>query len=200
MKEIHRQIKAIRKSKGLTQDELADVLGMKKANLSRIESGAVNLKPEKLKIFADYFKMSLEEIASFESAQDKIKKEKQPVDLEAALLEKEKQIERMQLAVESFLAFALKQFEDIIEGKAANPFNDDRLPKTPLEAVSELSGMVFILNSENVRPEFPLTESFRDAVHKSIAKSIGAMVDKVLTGIKNGPQPLEDDDDEIVTY
>src|SRR5688572_27942918 len=108
MKGIHNQIKAIRKAKGLTQDQVAAVLDMKKANLSRIESGLVNLSPKKLEELAKFYNMTLEEITSFESVQDKVKKERMPTDLEEALRQKEKQIERMQVAAETFLAFALK--------------------------------------------------------------------------------------------
>lgn len=49
-------IKILRKEKGLTQDQLSDVLGVKKSSIQKYESGAVNnLKMETIKKLCQYF-------------------------------------------------------------------------------------------------------------------------------------------------
>ena len=40
--EIARQIKEVRKAKGMTQEHLAELVGTKKSNISRLESGRYN--------------------------------------------------------------------------------------------------------------------------------------------------------------
>src|SRR5688572_14754107 len=119
MKELHEQIKAIRKAKGLTQDDIAEVLGTKKANVSRIESGAISLSSDKLMKLTGIFGMTIEEITSFESVENIVKKEKErQKSRELELLElKDKQIKRMQDAAQIFVATALTYFQEIIEGK-----------------------------------------------------------------------------------
>src|SRR5688572_17622375 len=120
MKEVHEQIKAIRKARGFTQEVVADVLGIKKANLSRIESGNIKLSDDKLETLATFFGMSIEEIATFESVQDKVKKERRKDKFEELLEKQEKQIERMQRNTEDFITELLKYFQgQIDEGKKA---------------------------------------------------------------------------------
>ena len=40
--EIARQLKEVRKAKGMTQERLAELVGTKKSNISRLESGRYN--------------------------------------------------------------------------------------------------------------------------------------------------------------
>ncbi len=40
--EIARQIKEVRKAEGMTQEHLAELVGTKKSNISRLESGRYN--------------------------------------------------------------------------------------------------------------------------------------------------------------
>lgn len=41
-KEIARQVKTVRKDQGMTQENLAQLVGTKKSNISRLESGRYN--------------------------------------------------------------------------------------------------------------------------------------------------------------
>lgn len=40
--DIVRQLKEVRKAEGMTQEELAEIVGTKKSNISRLESGRYN--------------------------------------------------------------------------------------------------------------------------------------------------------------
>lgn len=40
--DVVRQLKEMRKSEGMTQEELAEIVGTKKSNISRLESGRYN--------------------------------------------------------------------------------------------------------------------------------------------------------------
>lgn len=41
-REVARQVKAVRKGQGMTQEHLAELVGTKKSNISRLESGRYN--------------------------------------------------------------------------------------------------------------------------------------------------------------
>lgn len=71
-------IKDLRKRKGVTQTELAEVLGFNRSAIAKIESGEIaNLKRETLAILADYFKVSPTYILGYEeSYETKEKKNK----------------------------------------------------------------------------------------------------------------------------
>lgn len=57
--EIGKRIKMLRNSAGLTQDELGDKLGVKKAAIQKYESGSiVNLKIETIKKLAEIFEVT----------------------------------------------------------------------------------------------------------------------------------------------
>ena len=51
-------LKWLRKQKKLTQEELASELGITKRGYQRIENEEVQIKPQKLKVLADYFGVS----------------------------------------------------------------------------------------------------------------------------------------------
>ncbi|MEC0140436.1 helix-turn-helix transcriptional regulator [Paenibacillus macerans] len=57
------RIKELRLQKGLTQDELAEILGVNRANISNYERGQVtNIPSDKLDIMADLFKTNVDYI------------------------------------------------------------------------------------------------------------------------------------------
>lgn len=41
-KDVARQVKEVRRGKGMTQEHLAELVGTKKSNISRLESGRYN--------------------------------------------------------------------------------------------------------------------------------------------------------------
>lgn len=66
-KEIGERIKRLRKTKGITQDELGVVLGNKttgkplsRGQVSNLETGKRNLNIHQIKVLADYFNVSIE--------------------------------------------------------------------------------------------------------------------------------------------
>ena len=71
--EIGERVKQLRKSRGITQDELGIVLGdratgkpMSRGQVSNLETGKRNFNIHQIKILADYFKVSIETLG-FES-------------------------------------------------------------------------------------------------------------------------------------
>lgn len=66
-KEIGERIRQLRKTKGITQDELGIVLGDKttgkplsRGQVSNLETGKRNLNIHQIKVLADYFNVSIE--------------------------------------------------------------------------------------------------------------------------------------------
>lgn len=52
------RIKQLRKSKGMTQQELADAVSIQKRTIQRLENNESQIKPDKAQILADYFYVS----------------------------------------------------------------------------------------------------------------------------------------------
>ena len=66
-KEIGERVKQLRKSRGITQDELGLVLGdrttgkpLSRGQVSNLETGKRNLNIHQIKVLADYFSVSIE--------------------------------------------------------------------------------------------------------------------------------------------
>ena len=53
--EFSRRLKALRKSKGLTQKNMAEQMGLAERNYQRYEYGEINVPATTLVFFADYF-------------------------------------------------------------------------------------------------------------------------------------------------
>ena len=53
------RLKQLRKAKGLTQEELANTLGVTKLTISRWENEEVQIKSDKAKQLADYFEVDM---------------------------------------------------------------------------------------------------------------------------------------------
>jgi transcriptional regulator with XRE-family HTH domain len=161
MRELHQQIKAIRKARGLKQEEIAALLGIKKANLSRIENGGITLTDDKLEKLVAFFKMSIEEIASFETAQDKLLKEKQKGGMENLVEQQQKQIERMRRGNENFLIELHNHFQQQLNAGKTNLLGEDSNPKDAFEALCKIKGIKHLMNDENLHPGFPLLAPFQ---------------------------------------
>lgn len=59
MNDVGNYIKSLRQSKGMTQEELGNIIGVKKAAVQKWESGLVqNLKRETIKKLADFFEVN----------------------------------------------------------------------------------------------------------------------------------------------
>lgn len=63
------RLKELRKEKGLTQQELADKIGVTKRTLQRWENGEGNIKSDKAQRLADYFGVSVGYLLGLESSQ-----------------------------------------------------------------------------------------------------------------------------------
>lgn len=66
-KEIGERVRQLRKSRGITQDELGEILGdkltgkpMSRGQVSNLETGKRNFNIHQLKVLADYFHVSME--------------------------------------------------------------------------------------------------------------------------------------------
>lgn len=57
--QMHERLKALRESKGLTQEQVGEVLGVKKATINKYEQGEIqNIKRSNIKKLADLFGVS----------------------------------------------------------------------------------------------------------------------------------------------
>lgn len=75
--EIGKRIKMLRKSVGLTQDELGEKLGVKKAAIQKYESGSiVNLKIETIKKLAELFEVTPAYIMGWDKFDEEINNDK----------------------------------------------------------------------------------------------------------------------------
>ncbi len=68
MADIGKNIKKIRKQRGLIQKEVASVADMQASNYSKIESGQRDISVEALSKIAQFFQMTIDEIIHFEDA------------------------------------------------------------------------------------------------------------------------------------
>ncbi len=64
--DIGKTIKAIREEKGLTQQQIAELISMHRSNYSRVETGERDLSIEAANKVARYFGMSLDELVNFD--------------------------------------------------------------------------------------------------------------------------------------
>lgn len=75
--EIGKRIKMLRNSVGMTQDELGDKLGVKKAAIQKYESGSiVNLKIETIKKLAEIFEVTPAYIMGWDKFDEEINNDK----------------------------------------------------------------------------------------------------------------------------
>ncbi|QHL87988.1 helix-turn-helix domain-containing protein [Nibribacter ruber] len=150
---INTKIKAARKARGLTQEAVAEELGMTKGNLSRMEKGDVAFSPERIETLARLFGMTVEELATFETLEEKVNREDRHSALSEQLRNREAQIGRMQRETERFLLELLSQMvrEDEAQGHPQ-----------PGHRLFELPGIGRLLNGENTTPDFALLEPYRE--------------------------------------
>lgn len=83
---IGERIKQLRKEAGLTQEELANLLGLKKVSIQKYENGGiVNLKTETIEKLGEIFKISPAKIMGWDKFDDidttQIKKDIQILDI-----------------------------------------------------------------------------------------------------------------------
>lgn len=112
--EFHEKLQELRKQKGLTQEELAEVLFVSRSAVSKWESNRGYPNIESLKAIANFFKVSVDALLSGEelltiSEADSRKKENHFRDLVFGLLD----LSVMMLA---FLPFFGQNAEDMIQG------------------------------------------------------------------------------------
>ena len=68
------RIKELRKSKGLTQEELGKLIGVQKSAILKYEKGMVkNLKQSTIGILSDYFEVSPAYLMGYEYSEEKNK-------------------------------------------------------------------------------------------------------------------------------
>ncbi len=65
MKHIGKTIKKIREEKGLTQQQIAELVNMHRSNYSKVESGERDLSIEAINKVAKFFAMTIDELVNF---------------------------------------------------------------------------------------------------------------------------------------
>lgn len=66
MKHIGKTIKKIREEKGLTQQQIAELINMHRSNYSRVETGERDLSIEAINKIAKYFGMTIDQLVNFD--------------------------------------------------------------------------------------------------------------------------------------
>jgi transcriptional regulator with XRE-family HTH domain len=66
MKNIGKTIKKIREEKGLTQQQVAELVNMHRSNYSKVESGERDLSLEAINKVAKYFGMTVDQLINFD--------------------------------------------------------------------------------------------------------------------------------------
>ncbi|MAN89142.1 MAG: transcriptional regulator [Algoriphagus sp.] len=66
MKHIGKTIKSIREEKGLTQQQIAELVNMHRSNYSRVEAGDRDLSLDAVNKIARYFGMTIDELVNFD--------------------------------------------------------------------------------------------------------------------------------------
>ncbi|WP_439880744.1 helix-turn-helix domain-containing protein [Pontibacter sp. MBLB2868] len=173
MKDINSKIKSIRLLKKLKQEDVAQALGMSKANYSRIEKGDVNLSPEKLEALQSVFDMSSEEIFNHETAEERLGLSNHGV-LEEVVKQQAAQIERMQLNTERFLEALIKHQQKPSSDTLA--VNDTNVADA-IASVFAIDGVDYLLNKENLREDYPLLDAYKDFRTSTLAYGISLFID-----------------------
>jgi len=88
--EIGNNIKELRKSKGVTQQQIADLINMHRSNYSKVENGQREISISALNKIAKYFNVSIDDIINNNEVPEEINVENKP------LLEKVKLIEELE--------------------------------------------------------------------------------------------------------
>lgn len=66
MKHIGKTIKSIREEKGLTQQQIAELVNMHRSNYSKVESGERDLSIDAINKIAKYFNITIDELVNFD--------------------------------------------------------------------------------------------------------------------------------------
>ena len=70
-KQFGKRLRELRKSVGLTQEQLAEIVSIEPPNLSKIECGMHFPQPEKIEKIANALNVSISELFNFEHLQEK---------------------------------------------------------------------------------------------------------------------------------
>ena len=65
MKHIGKTIKIIREEKGMTQQQIAEIINMHRSNYSKVESGERDLSIEAASKISKYFDMTIDQLVNF---------------------------------------------------------------------------------------------------------------------------------------
>ena len=68
MPHIGHTIKKIREERGLTQQQIADLVHMHRSNYSRVEAGERDLSIDSINIIARFFTMTIDQLVNFDGA------------------------------------------------------------------------------------------------------------------------------------
>lgn len=106
------EIKKLRKMRGITQDQLAEVLGITSQGLSLIERGKRNLSLEKMKVLMDYFDVPIQDL------------------FVPGVIPIEEKIEEERRREQSYARHSAK-IEEILKSKSDDEYLFDAVPQSP---------------------------------------------------------------------
>lgn len=185
MENLHVKIKALRKEKGDTQEQVATALGMTKGNLSRMEKGEVAITKDRLEALAAYFGKTRDELIAYETPEEKATKEERRDLLSAEVQQYKAQISRMQRATEHFL-FAL--YGRLLFQAQQEEKNGKKAVKVAVERLWETPAIEHLLNGENTNEDFAMLAPFRE-YRKQRAKGLMEVIRQELGLSPEDPDP-----------
>jgi transcriptional regulator with XRE-family HTH domain len=185
MENLHLKIKALRKEKGDTQEQVATALGMTKGNLSRMEKGEVAITRDRQEALATYFGKTRDELLAYETPEEKVTKEERRDLLSSDLQQHKAQISRMQRATEHFL-YGL--YGRLLHQEQQDEPDSKVAMKNAVEKLWAFPAIEHLLNGENTSADFPMLAPFRE-YRKQRAKGLMEAIKEELGLSPDDPDP-----------
>lgn len=120
MKNLGKTIKNIREEKGMTQQQIAELIAMHRSNYSKVESGERELSIEAISKIARFFGMTIDQLVNFEgNIPEEITVEDKTLAEQIKLIQQLEQEEKNMIfkMIDTFLT--KKKFKDFFKNNIA---------------------------------------------------------------------------------
>lgn len=120
MQHVGKTIKGIREEKGLTQQQIAELVHMHRSNYSKVESGERELSIEAVNTVAKYFGMTIDQLVNFDgNIPDEVTVEDKSLIEQVKLIAELEQEEKNMVfkMIDTFLT--KKKFKDFFQNNIA---------------------------------------------------------------------------------
>lgn len=138
MKNFYENLRKIRKSKGISQADMADKLGITQDGYGKMERGHIEPSFERLEQIAEALKVSVQELLFGENSQEQVEKLKIENDLLKVKVEQANQ--RLIFAIQSLLLLIENHLKDVLNPSQAEVILE-KIEKD-IENLALLAGLV----------------------------------------------------------